>query len=92
MCGLFSNLILQSATAGFSNYSMGYINSYFSETKVDEWRLLKNKIIFTLTIFMRFLLVGVIFSFLMMIFRFKEYPPKEDEKKDKKTSIELSEK
>ena len=48
MCGLISNLILASATAGFSNYSMGYINSYFTEPKVDEWRLLKNKIMFTL--------------------------------------------
>ena len=48
MCGLISNLILASATAGFSNYSMGYINSYFTEPKVDAWRLLKNKIMFTL--------------------------------------------
>ena len=48
MCGLISNLILASATAGFSNYSMGYINTYFTEPKVDETRLLKNKIMFTL--------------------------------------------
>ena len=48
MCGLISNLLLASATAGFSNYSMGYINSYFSEPKVDSIRILKNKIMFTL--------------------------------------------
>ena len=49
MCGLISNLILISATAGFSNYSMGFINSYFTEPKVDEWRKIKNKILFTVT-------------------------------------------
>ena len=211
MCGLISNLILASATAGFSNYSMGFINSYFNEPKVDELRLLKNKILFTLTgpfvalilisllsffvgnyyskttpvimfsfyllttifgniipyldsfgkltfvsmlfsifssamgpylqgcnlsagtpskkpfgvtisnisgillgqipapyiyatllksfakeealaIFMRFLLVGVIFSFLMMVFRCKEYPPDKNEKEEEKPKIELSEK
>ena len=211
MCGLISNLILASATAGFSNYSMGYINSYFIEPKVDEFRIIKNKIMFTLigpccalilisilsffvgnyysrttpvimfifylltticgnvipylqsyrnltlasllytissssmgpylqgcnlsagtpskkpfgitisnisgillgqipapyiyatllksftkeeslAIFMRFLLVGVFFSFLMMIFRFKEYPPKKEAKKEEKQEIELSEK
>ena len=48
MCGLISNIILASATAGFSNYTMGFINSYFSEPKVDEWKKLKNKILFTL--------------------------------------------
>ena len=42
----------------------------------------------SLAIFMRFLLVGVFFSFLMMIFRCKEYQPKKEEKK----VIELSEK
>ena len=211
VCGLISNLILASATAGFSNYSMGFINSYFTDTKDDEWRKLKNKIMFTLTgpfialilisilsffvgnyynkstpvimftfylltaicgnmipylenygnltlfsllynigssamgpylqgcnlsagtpskkpfgitisnisgillgqipapyiyatllknypkeealaIFMRFLIVGVIFSFLMLVFRCKEYPPDEEEKKVEKPAIELSEK
>ena len=209
--GLISNLILASATAGFSNYSMDYMNSYFTEPKIDEWRKLKNKIIFTLTgpsgalvlisilsffvgnyyskttpvfmfcfyllttivgnsipyldnprsltfasllynifssamgpylqgcnlsagtpskkpfgitisnisgilfgavpapyiyatllksypkeevlaIFMRFLLVGVIFSFLMMVFRCKEYPKEKGKKEKEKTGIELSEK
>ena len=211
MCGLISNLILASATAGFSNYSMGFINSYFTDPKNDEWRKIKNKILFTLTgpfialllisilsffignyysrttpvfmfifylltaifgniipyvksysyltlfsllynvgasamgpylqgcnlsagtpskkpfgvtisnisgilfgqipapyifatllkyypkeealgIFMRFLLVGVIFSFLMLIFRCKEYPSKKEEKKVEAPAIELSEK
>ena len=49
MFGLFSNLILASATAGFSNYSLGFINSYFSEPKSDAYRILKNRIMFTLT-------------------------------------------
>jgi len=43
----------------------------------------------TLAIFMRFLLVGVIFSFLMMVFRCKEYPPTN---KEEKPAIELSDK
>jgi len=30
MCGLIANLILASATAGFSKFSMGFINSYFT--------------------------------------------------------------
>ena len=211
ICGLISNLILASATAGFSNYSMGFINAYFTEPKNDEWRKIKNKILFTLTgpfialllisilsffignyyskttpvfmflfylltvicgniipclksysyltlvsllynvgasamgpylqgcnlsagtpskkpfgvtisnisgilfgqipapyiyatllkyypkeealgIFMRFLLIGVIFSFLMLIFRCKEYTNKRDEKKVEAPAIELSEK
>ena len=45
-----------------------------------------------LAIFMRFLIVGVIFSFLMLVFRCKEYPPDEEEKKVEKPAIELSEK
>ena len=48
MSGLFSNIILASATAGFSNYSMGFINSYFTGPE-DEWRKVRNKILFTLT-------------------------------------------
>ncbi len=63
MCGLIANLILASATAGFSKFSMGFINSYFTEPKVDEWRKLKNKILFTLTgPFVAFLLI-IILSF-----------------------------
>ena len=42
-----------------------------------------------LNIFMRFLIVGAIFNFLMMVFRFKEYPP---EKEKPKPAIELSDK
>ena len=211
MCGLMANLILASATAGFSNYSLGFINSYFSDPKVDAYRILKNRIMFTLigpfcavliisilsffvgnyyskttpvfmfsfylltsiigniipflgsyrnltiasilyticsscmgpylqgcnlsagtpskkpfgitisnisgillgavpapyiyatllksfakeevlAIFMRFLLVGAIFSFLMMVFRCKEYPKNKGENKEEKPSIELIDK
>ena len=49
MCGLISNIILAIATGGFSNYSMGYINSYFAEENGGEIRKLKNRILFTLT-------------------------------------------
>ena len=49
MCGLISNIILAIATGGFSNYSMGYINSYFTEENGGEIRKLKNRILFTLT-------------------------------------------
>ena len=47
MSGLFSSAILVYVSTGFSNYVMGYINSYFTEPVVDDWRLLKNKILFT---------------------------------------------
>ena len=64
VCGLISNLILASATAGFSNYSMGFINSYFTEEKNDEWRKLKNKIMFTITgPFIALLLISIISFF-----------------------------
>ena len=49
MCGLISNIILAIAAGGFSNYSMGYINSYFTEENGGEIRKLKNRILFTLT-------------------------------------------
>ena len=49
MCGLISNIILAISTGGFSNYSMGYINSYFTEENGGEIRKLKNRILFTLT-------------------------------------------
>ena len=64
MCGLISNILLISATAGFSNYSMGFINSYFTEPKADdEWRKLKNRIIFTVTgPFVAFIII-IILSF-----------------------------
>ena len=47
--GLISNVILTIATAGFGNYSMGYINSYFTEENGGEIRKMKNRILFTLT-------------------------------------------
>ena len=47
MSGLFASAILVCVSGGFSNYVMGYINSYFTEPVVDDWRLLKNKILFT---------------------------------------------
>ena len=46
MSGLFASAIMVCATGGLNNYVMGYINSYFTEPVVDEWRLLKNKILF----------------------------------------------
>ena len=48
MCGLISNVLLASATAGFGHYSMGFINSYFTEENGGEVRKLKNKLLFTL--------------------------------------------
>ena len=48
MSGLFASAIMVCATGGLNNYVMGYINSYFSEPVLDEWRLLKNKIIFNI--------------------------------------------
>ena len=46
MSGLFASSILVCVSGGFNNYVMGYINSYFTEPVVDDWRLLKNKILF----------------------------------------------
>lgn len=48
VCGMISNVILASATAGFGNYSMGFINSYFTEENGGEIKKLKNRILFTL--------------------------------------------
>ena len=48
MCGLISNVLLASATAGFGHYSLGFINSYFTEENGGEVRKLKNKLLFTL--------------------------------------------
>ena len=44
-----------------------------------------------LSIFMRFLLVGAFFNFLMLYFRCQEYPP-DPKQKEEKPAIELSEK
>lgn len=41
--GMVSNVILASCTGGFGNYSMGYINSYFTEENGGEIRKLKIK-------------------------------------------------
>ena len=49
VCGLISNVILITATAGFGNYSMGFINSYFTDVNGGQTKILKNKILFTLT-------------------------------------------
>ena len=46
--GMISNVILASATGGFANYSMGFINSYFTEENGGELKKLKNRILFTL--------------------------------------------
>ena len=48
MSGLVGAVILASATGGFSNYSMGFINSYFTEENGGELRKLKNRLLFTL--------------------------------------------
>ena len=45
MSGLFASAILVCAAGGLNNYVMGYINSYFTEPTMSEWRLLKNKIL-----------------------------------------------
>ena len=48
MSGLFASAIMVCATGGLSNYVMGYINGYFTEPVMNSWKLLKNKILFTL--------------------------------------------
>ena len=48
MSGLFASAILVCSTGGLSYYVMGYINSYFSEPTLDEWRLVKNKILYNI--------------------------------------------
>ena len=47
MSGFFASAIMTCATGGLNNYVMGYINNYFTEPEMDDWRLLKNKILFT---------------------------------------------
>jgi F0F1-type ATP synthase assembly protein I len=65
VCGLISNIILAIATSGLSNFSMGYINSYFNDPSVNEaWRITKNKILFTIIApFIAFVLIGIISFF-----------------------------
>ena len=48
MSGLFASAILVCVSGGFNYYVMGYINNYFTEPVIDEWRLLKNKILFNI--------------------------------------------
>jgi hypothetical protein len=48
MSGLFASAILVCSTGGLNYYVMGYINSYFSEPILDEWRLVKNKILYNI--------------------------------------------
>ena len=48
MTGFFASSIMVCATGGLNNYVMGYINSYFSEPVLDEWKMLNNKIIYNL--------------------------------------------
>ena len=48
MSGFFASAIMVTATGGLNNYVMGYINSYFSEPVLDDWRLIKNKILYNL--------------------------------------------
>ena len=43
MSGFFASAIMTCATGGLNNYVMGYINNYFTEPEMGEWRLLKNK-------------------------------------------------
>ena len=46
MSGFFASAILVCCSGGFNNYVMGYINNYFSEPVLDDWRLLTNKMLF----------------------------------------------
>ena len=48
VCGMISAVILASVTGGFGNYSMGYINSYFTAENGGEVQKLKNRLLFTL--------------------------------------------
>jgi hypothetical protein len=65
VCGMISNVILASCTGGFSNYSMGYINSYFTEENGGEMRKIKNRILFTLIGPITALFVIIIISFIV---------------------------
>ena len=59
VCGMISAVILASVTGGFGNYSMGYINSYFTAENGGEVQKLKNRLLFTL--------IGPITAFLVII-------------------------
>ncbi len=59
VCGMISAVILASVTGGFSNYSMGYINSYFTAENGGEVQKLKNRLLFTL--------IGPITAFFVII-------------------------
>ena len=48
MSGFFASAIMVCATGGLNNYVMGYINNYFTDPVMDDWRLLKNKIIYSI--------------------------------------------
>ena len=48
MSELFASSILVGAAGSLNNYVIGYINSYFKEPTMSEWRLLKNKILFNI--------------------------------------------
>ena len=74
MTGLFSSAILICATGGLNKYVMNYINAYFSEPVLDEWRLLKNKLIFNLVgPFFATILIGLI-SFIVGNYHNKTTP------------------
>jgi hypothetical protein len=59
VCGMISAVILASVTGGFGNYSMGYINSYFTAENGGEVQKLKNRLLFTL--------IGPITAFFVII-------------------------
>lgn len=63
--GMISNVILACATTGFGNYSMGYINSYFTEENGGELKKLKNRLLFTLIGPICALFVIIILSFIV---------------------------
>ena len=58
VCGMISAVILASVTGGFGNYSMGYINSYFTGENAEVQKL-KNRLLFTL--------IGPITAFIVII-------------------------
>jgi len=48
VCGVISNVILNTATIGFSKFNMDYINNYFTIEKNDKFGALKNKLMLTI--------------------------------------------
>ena len=48
MSGFFASAIMVCATGGLNNYVMGYINNYFTDPVMGDWRLLKNKILYSI--------------------------------------------